>query len=303
MIVLAVIVCGCGVLTPSLTSSPAVAVQEVSLARWEVNNLPEPAGKMTATVYRFSDSTGQRKEGSGSGIPATYSTAVPQDLVPVLMEVLAESGWFITVERQGMQHLVTEKQAVGNTKGLLPAQVIIEGAITGYDTNVRTGGFGLSWLGIIPKTQFFEDVVTVSVRVINAADGRMFQSATVTKRVMSKELRTGVFKFLETNRLLEGDAGYTRNEVVSSAVREALERALVDIIVQGVIDENWKPKDPDYRTSAVVRLFLERNRGRTERFRQIGEQVHKRLGIAGGDISQPPFPGSTSDTYRIRSRP
>ena len=282
---------------------PATALQSVSQARWELNNLPPPAGRMTAAVYRFVDATGQRKEGGQSGIPASYSSAVPQDLVPALMEVLAESRWFITVERQGMQNLLTEKQLSGATGGLLPAQVVIEGSITAYDTNVRTGGFGISWLGIIPKTQYLEDVVTVSVRAINSGDGRMFQSATVTKKVMSKEVRAGVFKFLDTNRLLESDIGYSRNEVISFAVREALERAVVDIVVQGIIDENWKPQDSAYLDHPVVRLYLERNRERMERFREIGAEVAGKLHIDGPMPAVPPFPGSISDRYRVSDRP
>jgi curli production assembly/transport component CsgG len=42
--------------------------------------------------------------------------------------------------------------------------MIIEGGIVSYDTNIRTGGIGVRYLGIGNDTQYQEDVVTISIR-------------------------------------------------------------------------------------------------------------------------------------------
>lgn len=243
---------GCGVmLAPK--AGPAEPIQPLTDAAMELAQLPKPSGKMNAGVYGIAETTGQKKDVSGF----SYSSAVPLDLTSFVVDSIERSGFFVPFERQKLDSLNLERQIMGGKSQLIPAQVLFEGAVIAYDTNVSTGGFALGWLGIIPKTQHIVDVVTVSLRAINPENGRIVQQMTIEKRVVSTEVRVGVFKFLEDNRLLESDIGYTRNQVVTRAIQEAFDRAVVDIIVQGLLEGTWTANG-DLEENSVVRRFKER---------------------------------------------
>ena len=92
---------------------------------------------------------------------------------------------------------------------LTPANIIIEGGIVGYDTNIRTGGLGVNYLGIGGATQYRVDQVTIA-----SARGRYPQraglnSVSTTKTIYSYELTAGVYKFVGYQNLLQVEAGMT----------------------------------------------------------------------------------------------
>ncbi len=121
--------------------------------------LPLPKGKILVSVYDFRDQTGQYKAQPNSN----FSTAVSQGATSLLTMSLLDSRWFIPLEREGLQNLLTErkiiraaqKKANGNGKNngadlssLNSANVMIEGGIIAYDSNIKTGGAGVRYLGI-----------------------------------------------------------------------------------------------------------------------------------------------------------
>jgi len=93
----------------------------------------------------------------------------------MLMKALENSGWFTVIEREGLPHLLKEREIVNTMResyetregGLLPALppllyagVILEGGIISYDTNVLTGGFGAKYCGLGGDVQYRKDQVT-----------------------------------------------------------------------------------------------------------------------------------------------
>ena len=169
-----------------------ICVEEPEVVRLpaykELLNLP-PAEKMPiVAVYDFLDKTGQRKDvGQGQ----SFSTAVTQGGVELLIDALKTAGggtWFRVAERQGLDHLVRERQiirsgreevakALGedpqNLGPMLFAGMIIEGGIIGYDTNIKTGGRGARLLGIGKSKRYQQDVVTVSIRAVSVLTGEV----------------------------------------------------------------------------------------------------------------------------------
>lgn len=100
---------------------------------------------------------------------------------------------------------------------LASANIMVEGGIVAYDSNVRTGGAGARYLGIGASGQYRTDQVTVNVRAVDVRSGRILLSVTTSKTILSKELQTGVFKFIDYKDLLEAELGYTTNEPVNLA--------------------------------------------------------------------------------------
>ena len=156
------------------------------------------------------------------------------------------------VEREGLQNLLTERKIVraglNGDASKLPqlnsAQILMEGGIVAYDTNIKTGGAGARYLGIGVSGQYRVDSITVNLRAVDIRTGRLLSSVTTTKAVISKEITAGVFKFIDAQELLESEAGYTSNEPVSLCIAAAIESAVVHMIADGIWKRAWNLLDP-----------------------------------------------------------
>lgn len=227
--------------------------------------LPKPKGKVVAAVYGLRDQTGQYKPAPDSA----FSTSVTQGAASMLVKALKDSGWFTPVERENLQNLLTERKIIraletpqdkaagtANIPQLLPASIIIEGGIIAFESNVRTGGIGASYLGIGLSTQYRVDQVTVNLRSIDIRGGQILNSVSTTKTIYSYELHPSVFKFVNFKDLVQFEAGMTRNEPAQLCVKEAIETAVMHLTVQGVRDRVWALKDEQEWYSPVIQSYL-----------------------------------------------
>jgi curli production assembly/transport component CsgG len=232
-------------------------------------NLPPPKGRILASVFGFRDQTGQYKKAPAS----TFSTAVTQGASSMLIKAMLDSKWFIPVEREGLQDLLTErkiiragyKQRNENEKlpPLMPSNVLLEGGVIAYETNVKTGGIGAKYFGIGASDLYRMDQVTVSLRAVDIRSGQILKSVFTTKTIFSYQLDTGVYRFVKFKRLLEAEAGLTRNEPAQLCVMDAIEAAVLYLIVQGVKDNIWQLANSDDIESSVFKRYL------TESMRQL----------------------------------
>ena len=253
----------------AITHPPSVAREHAQLtpstaATGDLRKLPPPKGKVAVAVYGIRDQTGQYKPAPDS----SFSTAVTQGASSMLIKALKESGWFIPVERENLQNLLTERKIVRALEmpqpagapavqipPLLAASVLIEGGITAFESNVRTGGAGARFLGIGVSTQYRVDQVTVSLRTIDIRSGQILQSVSTTKTVYAYEVHPSLFKFVNVKDLLELEAGMTRNEPTQLCVNEAIEAGVAHLIVQGVRDGHWALQDPARWSDPVVQRY------------------------------------------------
>src|SRR3546814_838779 len=156
------------------------------------------------------------------------------------MKALKDSGWYTPVEREGLQSLLTERrvlravdehpsqpgEAASAVPNLLPASIIFDGGVIGYDSNVRTGGLGAKYLGIGLSTKYSVDQVTINLRAVDVETGAILDSVTTTKTIYSYEVHPSYFRFVNYYDLLEIEGGYTHNEPAQLAVKEAIDAAL-----------------------------------------------------------------------------
>jgi curli production assembly/transport component CsgG len=256
---------GCATSQPPSNAMSNAQLSPATKVTKDLLRLPEPKGKVTVGVYALRDQTGQYKPAPDS----SFSTAVTQGATSILVKALRDSGWFLPVERENLQNLLTERKIVraletpqdkGNAAILLPplmpATVIIEGGIVAYESNVRTGGAGARYLGIGVADQYRVDQVTVILRAVDIRGGQVLNSVSTTKTIYSYQLSTGVFRFVNFKELLELETGYTRNEPVQLCVREAIESAVVHLTVQGLKDKVWTLKDEKDWQSTVIQTYL-----------------------------------------------
>ncbi len=230
----------------------------------ELLNLPPAKEKPIVAVYSFVDKTGQRK--SVDNI-ASFSTAVTQGATEMLIDALKTAGggtWFRVVERQGIDHLVRERQIIrsarqefedSDNQGIGPmlfAGMIIEGGIIGYDTNLMTGGRGARTLGLGFSKQYRQDAVTISVRAVSVLTGEVLLNVQTRKTILSYGAGGDVFKFIEQGtQLIEIEDGVGNNESVTYATRAAIEAAVLELIYQGHDRGFWVIEGKGYLQSVI----------------------------------------------------
>ena len=249
---------------PSQVKANAQLTPQTPVLR-DLLNMPAPKGRVTVAVYGIRDQTGQYKPAPDS----SFSTVVTQGASSMLVKALKESGWFIPVERENLQDLLTERKIVRALEmpqpagtpavqipPLMAASVLIEGGIIAYESNVRTGGAGARFLGIGLSHQYRVDQVTVNLRTVDIRSGQILQSVSTSKTIYSYEIHPSVFKFVNVKDLLELEAGMTRNEPTQLCVNEAIEAGVAHLIVQGIQAGNWALRDEKSLSHPVVQRYL-----------------------------------------------
>ncbi len=248
---LTLLIHGCASFSPQ-ADAPMIRSQATSLpqtpTRTTLASLPPPKGPIAVSVYNIKDQTGQYKPAPSNG----FSTAVMQGATSVLVKALLDSKWFIPLEREGLQNLLTERKIIRAAKApnrkniptLVSAAMIIEGSIIAYDSNIRTGGAGARYLGIGLSQQYREDQVTINLRAVDVRTGRILHSVTSTKTIFSRQLDSGVFGYIRFGKLLELESGFSYNEPAQLCVMDAIESALIQLIVEGIKRGTWKLKNP-----------------------------------------------------------
>jgi curli production assembly/transport component CsgG len=119
----------------------------------------------------------------------------------------------------------------------------MEGAVVGYDTNIRTGGNGARYLGIGASKQYRVDSITLSLRMVSVATGEVLIEVLVNKDIYSYGKSQDVFKFIEAGtELVEVESGNTENEATTIALQRAIEAAVLQIIEIGYDKGYWEQK-------------------------------------------------------------
>lgn len=251
---------------PATLSSAGAKLTPVTQTHRDLVNLPEPKGKIVVAVYSFRDQTGQYKPSPDS----SFSTAVTQGAASILVRALKDSKWFLPVERESLQNLLTERKVIRAglppqeanqaLPNLLAANVLLEGGIVAYESNVKTGGAGARYLGIGASTLYRMDQVTVTLRAVDIRSGRILNAVSTTKTIFSHQLDMNVFRFAKQDKLLELEVGYSRNEPAQLCVTDAIEAALIHLIVQGLEDNNWALKEASDMNSDLIKAYLDEQR-------------------------------------------
>ncbi|TYB80320.1 hypothetical protein ES677_03010 [Bizionia gelidisalsuginis] len=248
------LMCSCGTYFNQPFTQEAARIGEDSKSTNILLDLPPAKTPVEVAVYNFSDQTGQYKAVENG---STFSTAVTQGATTILIKALGDSGWFVPIERENLSNLSTERNIIRNTKqeyikGLNPnepplppllyAGLMLEGGIVSYDTNIITGGAGARYFGVGGSAKYRQDRITVYLRAVSTSNGEILKTIYVSKTILSQAVDVSLFRFVKFQRLLEAETGFTRNEPVQLAVKDAVEKAVHDLILEGIKDGYWSTK-------------------------------------------------------------
>jgi curli production assembly/transport component CsgG len=259
---------GCSYMFNQPVKTEAPTLGTVTHSEKRLKQLPPPNDKIIAAVYNFRDKTGQYKLSETGG---SWSTAITQGSTSILIKALEESGWFVPIEREGLGNLLNERKIIrssrshynqgSNQSGSLPpllfAGIMLEGGIISYDHNVQTGGIGVRYFGAGANGEYRQDRVSVYLRAVSTKNGKVLKNVNTTKTVLSQKIDAGVFRYVKFKRLLEAETGITYNEPTEIAVKEAIEKAVESLIIEGLFDNLWDLKNPEEINSDIIQSYVQ----------------------------------------------
>jgi len=253
-VLLASSIISCGTYFNQPVDVTEASIGETSKVTERLRTLPLPEEPVVVGVYNFRDLTGQYKP---SEVGSTFSTAVTQGATSILIKALEDSRWFTPIERENIGNLLNERNIIRSTRQeyqgggtnqpqvppLLYAGILLEGGIVSYDTNILTGGMGARYFGVGGSTQYRQDRITIYLRAISTSSGKILKNIYISKTILSQALDVSLYKYVNFQRLLEVETGFTRNEPVQLAVTEAIEKAVEGLVIEGLEDGLWNIKE------------------------------------------------------------
>ncbi|WP_431471874.1 outer membrane beta-barrel protein [Nonlabens sp. SCSIO 43208] len=300
---------GCGAYFNQPLDTQDARIGETTKVTDRLRNLPPPIIPAVVGVYKFEDQTGQFKL---SEVGSTFSNAVTQGGTTILIKALEDSGWFRPIERENLTNLITERNLILDTRRsyakqsntqmkdldpLLYAGILIEGGIVSYDTNVLTGGAGARYFGAGGSTKYRQDRVTVYLRAVSTKSGEILKTVYVSKTIFSQAVDASLFRYVSFQRLLEAETGFTRNEPGQLAIKEAIEKAVESLIIEGITVNLWSPAGGQEVATAMVRKYNKEKEvaERTDVYQRDLLQRRSKLRIdlgAGGTYMQGDLPNA-----------
>jgi len=280
ILLLSIFISGC---SSTMANKGHLKTQSIAFKELETITQPEGAPIIIA-VYDFGDMSGQKKPG---GNYASMSSAVTQGSYQILIKALQDAGqgkWFRVVERHSLASLLQERKLIRTTRqisdgeeaqalpALLFAGAYVTGGIVGYDSDVLSGGAGARVLGIGTSKQYRQDIISIMLRLINVQTGEVIISTTIEKTIYSSSTNGDVFKYFDADTMLvEIEAGYSKNEPVTFAVRKAIEAGVVSLIKEGAELDLWK------FGPTVEEMSLEAEKQMTEELDKMDKEAKEKL--------------------------
>ncbi|WP_273566193.1 CsgG/HfaB family protein [Maribacter halichondriae] len=267
LLIFSFLLSGCGAYFNQPYEPQDARIGELTSKTQVLRELPAPHEKVVVGVYNFKDQTGQYKNLEAG---SSFSTAVSQGATTMLVQALEDSKWFTPIERENLNNLLNERNIIRSTREeyrrnansnqptlppLLYAGILLEGGVVSYDTNIITGGAGARYFGAGASTQYRQDRITIYLRAVSTSNGEILKTVYVSKTILSQSLDASLFRYVAFQRLLEAETGFTKNEPVQLAMKNAIESAVEALIVEGVAKGLWTTADGGLKNKQLMDAY------------------------------------------------
>lgn len=207
---------------------------------------PPKNGPIIVGVYSYADMTGQRQ---GTGLSSAVTQGAENYLIDGLKDY-SDGKWFRVLERKNIDNIVKERQIIRSAMeeanseldlpSMLYAGMLVEGGIVGYDANVLSGGDGVRVFGLGVSDKYTKHTVTVAIRAISVATSEVLASILVEKEILSTTDNLTTTKFFDLDRkVIEIESGTATNEESNYAVRSAVNKAVHELVLEGISNKLW----------------------------------------------------------------
>jgi curli production assembly/transport component CsgG len=95
----------------------------------------------------------------------------------------------------------------------------------------------------------------VNLRAVDVNTGEVLSSVNTSKTILSYEVQAGVFRFVDYQRLLEGELGYTTNEPVMLCLMSAIETGVIYLVNDGISRNLWQLQNPKDASAPVLEKY------------------------------------------------
>ncbi len=200
-------------------------------------SLPQPEEKPTITVYEIKDKTGQIKD--------HRSHVFTQGATEMKVTALLRTGQFKVVDRINFDNLDIELQLKENNRfahGQGPdmgemsgADFIIEGAITEYQVDKKTEGWGISIGGLGGSKKYAVASTAIDLRVTDTTTGEVIWTESLKRKIEGEKVDVEAFSFMGDN-VVEFESGQGKQEVINLVVRTLFDDAVFNMIQRGVFN-------------------------------------------------------------------
>ena len=94
------------------------------------------------------------------------------------------------------------------------------------------------------------------LRAVSTSTGEILKTVYVSKTILSQAVDIGLFRYVNFQRLLEVETGFTKNEPTQLAIQESIEKAVESLIIEGIISNLWSSENKA-EEEVVVKNYLE----------------------------------------------
>ncbi len=198
--------------------------------------MPEREDKPSIAVYNISDKTGQRKELGAS--------VVTQGATDMMITALQRSRQFIVIDRVNFNDFMNEQNLQAQDrlsfgKGpelgeMTGADYVLGGAITEYQVDKKTRGWGISIGGIGGTQKYALATTAIDLRLTDTTTGEVVWAESLKGEIEGEKVGVQSFSFLGDN-VVEFETGQGKQEVINLVVRTLLEEAVFKLYERDVI--------------------------------------------------------------------
>ena len=201
--------------------------ENITVATQLLAALPDKEDRPTIAVYEILDKTGQYNE---LGAPV-----VTQGATDMMITALMRSRQFRVLGRVNFSNFVNEQSlqigerlaegqnpVVGELTG---ADYIMEGAVTEYQVDKKSGGLGIAIGGVGATDQYAVASTAIDLRLLNTTTGEVVWAKSLKREITGEKIGLQLFSFIGNN-VVEFETGRGKQEVINLVIRTLLEEAV-----------------------------------------------------------------------------
>jgi len=130
--------------------------------------------------------------------------------------------------------------------------------------------------------QYRRDLVTVYLRAVSVESGRVLLAVNSSKTIYSVAVDGNFLRYLTVANLFQSEAGFTQNEPVQLAVRQAIETGVYSLVMEGALKQLWEFKDKRAGEKAIAEYLVQRDgHGKTGKVQDSDNQTNKQKNKKG----------------------
>ncbi len=206
------------------------AEKNVTGATQLLASLPEAEEKPRVAIYNIQDKTGKRDE--------TGSQVLTQGATDMMITALKRSRQVKILDRSKLGDFMNEQQLQSDDRlasgegpdlgQLAGADYVIDGAITEYQVDKKSGGTGLTIAGAGGTKEHAVASTALDIRLVDTTTGEVVWSTSLKDEIKGEKIGLESFSFMGDN-IVEFETGEGKQEVINLVVRTIIEEAVFEM--------------------------------------------------------------------------